>query len=129
MTFEDNNWILTISQGDVLSGEEKEHIVILPFTVDFKDSVLVCNGNIYISKPDDENGPAFIINDDDTTITERDPLELEGPSEDGYDSGLHFFDDDISEETTANETESSSEDDKTAESTDKQNSSEDNSNN
>lgn len=129
VTFEDNNWILTISQGDVLSGEEKEHIVILPFTVDFKDSVLVCNGNIYISKPDDENGPAFIINDDDTTITERDPLELEGPSEDGYDSGLHFFDDDISEETTANETESSSEDDKTAESTDKQNSSEDYSNN
>lgn len=94
ITMEDNNWDLIITQGDVVSGEEQEHIVILPFSVDFSKSIISSNGNIYVAKADEDVGPGFIINEDGTTYTENDPLELEQPDENGFDSGLQFFDND-----------------------------------
>ena len=112
----DNNWDMMVEQGKVLAGDETDHFVILPFKVDLKDDVITSNGNIYISKGDEEGGDGFTINEDGSYYEDKPEEDFEIDHEDDYNSGLNFFEDEY--EDVTNDSEGSEESDETTSSND-----------
>ena len=86
----DNNWSLVIEQGKVSAGDENEHFVILPFELDFEKGIIKSNGSIYSVTNDEDLGPGFLPEAEETAVTTSE--EPENPESNGdFDSGLTFF--------------------------------------
>lgn len=102
----DNNWALTIEQKDVAAGEEESHFVILPFQIDFSKTTINSNGNIYIAKGDEDGGPGFTLNEDDSYYEDKNDDEDEPEKDPNYNSGLEFFGDEPYKEEPSTEPDS-----------------------